>query len=133
MSFGSILKGIGKGVLSVGKVAVNVAGNVVGVGTIIPSNGGAQNAAVASINPNVRDGNPGFVAAPSIWGQLAGNLTDALGGLGNWLNGRTQTQNRVTIGTGDNNQNGLPSWLLPAGILAAVLLLFSGGSKSRRY
>lgn len=127
---GKAAKAVGKVAIGVGKTAVNAAGSYVGVGAVFKSGGGGDSggvaqATVASVNPNVSDGG----TRPSN-GGLGGALTDALSGVGNWLNGRTATQNNVNVGT--QTGSGLPPWLLPVGAGVALIAFLSSGNK-RRY
>jgi hypothetical protein len=141
-TLGNIGKGIAKGVLGVSKTAVNIAGNVVGIGPVFPSgsNGGAQQAAAVSIAPPV-----GAVYTQQGWSvpvapapSLLDLAKDALGGLGNALNGRTHVQVDANVGAGGRiadmpgTGSAWPSWLLPVAAGGAILLLMSGSNR-RRY
>jgi hypothetical protein len=147
MSIFSVIGNIGK---SVGKVALGAAGGVLGTATGGLTSG-IINANMFDKNPNsgtspaqvavppttlVNNGNvstsTSIVGAGFSLANLGSNLSDALGGLGNWLNGRTATQNNVNIGS-QPTSSGLPAWLLPVALgLGALYLVTSGGGTSRK-
>jgi len=125
--FSSIAKVGGKVLGTIGKTAINVAGNVVGVGTIIPSATTQAATAPAPTAQTVLTNVDGVNAGTG----LLGALTNALNGAGDWFSGKTHTQSDVNFGS-QSSSGSMPSWLLPAGLGLGALLLFSSMSGSKR-
>lgn len=138
--FGSLGKGlgaVGKGLLSVVKTGVNVAGSVAGIGAIFPpSNGGTVQAQAASLpSPQTAPvvGNVPVAASPS----LMDTLKYTFGSIGDWFSGKTHAQIDANVGAGGRvtdlpgTGSPFPSWLIPVGLGGAALLLLSGRSRRR--
>jgi hypothetical protein len=139
MSFFSVLGKIGSGV---GKAALGVAGRALDVATFGATNG--------AINSKMLDNKHPIPAAPAVaaslqnyppdtqnagGGGLLATITNFFGAATGFLSGKTHVQTDIHTevgGTRDvygNTSNGLPSWLLPVGIGAAVLFMFSGNKR----
>lgn len=125
----SIFSAIGKVAGTIGKGAVNMVTSTVGIGQVFDMTGGGSSPAA-----------PAPVAAAAVQSvqQPTGTIGGAVAGLINGLTGFLTGQSHAQVdlhtqvgGTADPNASNsqLPSWLLPAGIGIAAIVLLSGRNK----
>jgi hypothetical protein len=138
LSFGSIIGKIGG---TIGKIGLGAVGGVVGVNGLAnvfdkskpAPTAYAPTGVAASLAFGVKSVDSQNSSGGSISSSIRGLIDSATG----FLSGRTHVQADVhtqlggTVDQYGQRANPLPSWLLPAGIGVAILLLLMSGGKRR--
>jgi len=140
MSFFSTLGKIGKGVGKLALGAVGTATGVQGLSTMFDSNKSPSSSPVpydsrSGVAASLNLGGASYDSQNAGGGSLLNSVKGFLNSASGVLSGKSHIQTDVHTeigGTANGKMGGLPSWILPVGIGAALLLFLSGGGRRRR-